>query len=252
EIDDIKTEFHPHSGKPVVVETFEAFSFNSLLDPAQVPADFEPWKPFRTRFDYEVSEFALRANLNKEMTGDLIDLLHKAANHSDQFTIQSSTEMQKLWDLASVKYPAFEKKKISVSHQGLEGDFDVSFRPLWDWVVDIATNPRLCSELEWDARKYSKFDGQQWKYFIDEPWTAKAWWHIQSELPADGKPFLIILYADKSKLSSFGTQKGYPVIARCANLPSHIRNGVGIGGGRVVGWLPIVRDFEFFMRYLIC
>jgi hypothetical protein len=30
------------------------------------------------------------------------------------------------------------------------------------------------------------------------------------------------------------------VIARCANLPTEIRNGNGVGGGRVVGWLPIV------------
>ena len=30
------------------------------------------------------------------------------------------------------------------------------------------------------------------------------------------------------------------MIARCANLPASIRNGNGIGGGRVVGWLPIV------------
>jgi hypothetical protein len=29
-------------------------------------------------------------------------------------------------------------------------------------------------------------------------------------------------------------------MVRCANLPVHIRNGEGIGGGRVVGWLPIV------------
>jgi hypothetical protein len=41
-------------------------------------------------------------------------------------------------------------------------------------------------------------------------------------------------------LSSFGTKKGYPVIARCANLPIEIRNGNGLGGGRVVGWLPVV------------
>ena len=51
---------------------------------------------------------------------------------------------------------------------------------------------------------------------------------------------MLLIYADKSKLSSFGTQKGYPVIARCANLPVELRNGNGIGGGRVVGWLPIV------------
>ena len=62
----------------------------------------------------------------------------------------------------------------------------------------------------------------------------------KSCLPQDGKLFCIILYADKAKLSSFGTEKAYPVIARCANLPDWIRNGEGIGGGRVVGWQPIV------------
>jgi hypothetical protein len=60
-------------------------------------------------------------------------------------------------------------------------------------------------------------------------------------LPKDeGKPFAFILYADKAKLSSFGRQKAYPVIARCANLPVGIRNGEGFGGGHLVGWLPIV------------
>ena len=34
---------------------------------------------------------------------------------------------------------------------------------------------------------------------------------------------------------------GYFVIARIANLPHWIRNGEGVGGGRVVGWIPIVR-----------
>ena len=48
------------------------------------------------------------------------------------------------------------------------------------------------------------------------------------------------LYADKTQLSSFRTEKGYPVMARIANLPVKIRNGEGPGGGRVVGWLPVV------------
>jgi hypothetical protein len=63
---------------------------------------------------------------------------------------------------------------------------------------------------------------------------------IQSKLPETGKPIAILLYSDKTELSSFGGQKGYPVYARIANLPSDIRNGTGIGGGRVVGWLPVV------------
>ena len=51
------------------------------------------------------------------------------------------------------------------------------------------------------------------------------------------------LYADKSKLSSFGSEKGYPVMARILNLPVKIRNGEKFGGARVVGWLPVV-SFE--------
>ena len=65
----------------------------------------------------------------------------------------------------------------------------------------------------------------------------------KSNLPPGAKPLLLSLYADKSKLSSFGTKKGYPVIARCANLPVEIRNGRGLGGGRVVGWLPVVCSY---------
>ena len=48
------------------------------------------------------------------------------------------------------------------------------------------------------------------------------------------------LYADKTKLSSFGTQKGYPVMARILNLPVKVHNGDELGGARVVGWLPVV------------
>jgi len=48
------------------------------------------------------------------------------------------------------------------------------------------------------------------------------------------------LYADKTKLASFGMEKGYPVMARILNLPVAIRNSNGIGGARVVGWLPVV------------
>ena len=54
------------------------------------------------------------------------------------------------------------------------------------------------------------------------------------------------VYADKTRLSSFGTEKGYPVMARIVNLPVGVRNSNGVGGDRVVGWLPVV-----CLKYLI-
>lgn len=64
---------------------------------------------------------------------------------------------------------------------------------------------------------------------------------MQTHIPEGGSPLGLILYADKTKLSSFGTEQGYLVVAWCANLPSNIQNGNGFAGRRIVGWLPIVR-----------
>ncbi|KAK0493651.1 hypothetical protein EDD18DRAFT_1108020 [Armillaria luteobubalina] len=37
----------------------------------------------------------------------------------------------------------------------------------------------------------------------------------------------------------YSTVQGYPVIVRLGNLPAHIHNGQGVGGERVISWLPI-------------
>ncbi|KAG2117400.1 hypothetical protein BD769DRAFT_1629767 [Suillus cothurnatus] len=103
-------------------------------------------------------------------------------------------------------------------------------------------NPCLFPHFVFDAHRFSKFDGNTFVSFVDEPFTARDIWDVQSQLPPGAKPLAFILYADKTKLSSFGTAKGYPVYARLANLPTKIQNGRGTGGGYVVGWLPIVND----------
>ncbi len=63
---------------------------------------------------------------------------------------------------------------------------------------------------------------------------------LQSKLPSEAKPLCFILYADKTKLSSFGTATAYPVYARLGNLPAELHNSSKHGGGQLVGWLPIV------------
>lgn len=65
---------------------------------------------------------------------------------------------------------------------------------------------------------------------------------LPNNAPKESKLIPFIIYADKDKLSSFGTAMGYPIVAQLANLPVGIRNSEGIGGGCIVGWLPIVSD----------
>ena len=58
------------------------------------------------------------------------------------------------------------------------------------------------------------------------------------------------LYTDKTRFSSFGTEKEYPVMARIVNLPVGICDSNSIGGAQVVGCLPVVRSKYMFLPSL--
>ncbi|KAH9477174.1 hypothetical protein JR316_0011092 [Psilocybe cubensis] len=121
---------------------------------------------------------------------------------------------------------------------------------LLNLIKECIANPHLftienASEMDktWEfARSYRSSGTQQFvrKEFV-VPYK-KEEIQYEDQLPLGALPFCIVLYADKTRLSTFGTAKGYPVIARCANIPANDRNGDGLGGGRLVGWLPIVEE----------
>lgn len=71
--------------------------------PQPVPPEKQPWEPFRSRLDFEVSEIALEAALNRSQLDRLIKLIHRAAqkDEDDLFSIKTAGEMRLMWDLAS-------------------------------------------------------------------------------------------------------------------------------------------------------
>ncbi|EGO23558.1 hypothetical protein SERLADRAFT_438878 [Serpula lacrymans var. lacrymans S7.9] len=242
QIDDIKTEYHPTSGRTAKVDHFSDFK-RGFSGKARIKNSC-PWQPFKSRVDFEFAEVALEAALNKDQINRLVKVIHQSIQDPGSFTLKDQSDLYETWKIASHALTPFEKTVINVPYQGKDHSFDVHFRSLWDWALDLLGNPHLSEHFVFDAERLSKFNGDNFVQFIDEPWTAGDFWDIQSRLPDGGKPLCFILYADKTILSSFGTVKGYPVIARCANLPTDIRNGTGVGGGRVVGWLPVVPEDE--------
>ncbi|KAG2037875.1 hypothetical protein BDR03DRAFT_933870 [Suillus americanus] len=240
---EFKTEYHPRSGRSTLFQPFDKFCISSEAQHAPI-IDKEPWRPFRSRGDFEFSEIAIEAALNKSQINALLSLITRVSEGNAQITLKNEADLSKAWDNAAVELTPFSKHEVSVTYKKNEQVYEVHARPIWDWALDLLDNPLLAPHFVWDACRVFKHNGTRFERFIDEPWTADRWWDIQSSLPnVDGAvPFCFILYADKTKLSSHGTVKGYPVVVRCANLPIHIRNGETFGGGRIVGWLPIVPE----------
>ncbi|KAG1726420.1 uncharacterized protein EDB91DRAFT_1239645 [Suillus paluster] len=157
---------------------------------------------------HQVAELAHEAALTHEQTTRLIHLVQ--CSKSKVFTLKNYADVRNTWEAASHRFTPFEKDTVVVLLDSTDKEYTVYFCPLWDWVIDILRHPIIGPHC--------------------------------SQIPPDMKPLAFILYADKSKLSSFGREKEYPVIARLANLPVMIRNGSGMGGGQVVGWLPLVKE----------
>ncbi|KAG1773661.1 hypothetical protein EV702DRAFT_1181089 [Suillus placidus] len=228
--DDIKIEYHPSSGIEAKVYGFDSFERRSaeFLVP---PSDGQPWRPFKSRLEFEIAEIMLEVGFNNQQSDRFIKLCHRCTVGKEKFTFKNHKDIHNMWEAASHRITKFTKEVISIPFAGDEElrEYDVHYRDLWELAADMLRNPCLFPYFMFDAHRLSKFDGNTFVSFVDEPFTARDIWDVQSQLPPGAKPLAYILYADKTKLSSFGTAKDYPVYARA-------------GGGYVVGWLPIVKD----------
>ncbi|KAG1852470.1 hypothetical protein DFJ58DRAFT_728542 [Suillus subalutaceus] len=238
--DTFKTEFHPHSGRPETVETFSAYG-GGLATRSPI-VDDTPWHPFTCCADFEFAELAHKAVLNKDQTNKLLKFIWRVADGHTKFSFKTHADVMTAWARLSTQLTPFQKHIIPVEYKKEVIKYEFYSQPLWDWAMDLLANPLLAPHFVWDAQQLYKHDGTCFERFFHEPWTGDRWWNLQSSLPENGAPFAFILYADKTHLSLAGTVKAYPVIARCGNLPVDIRNVDGTGGGRMVGWLPIVPE----------
>ena len=100
--DDIKTEYHPHSGFKTTIEHFEDYGRKNHQEKPPLYHK-KPWEPFRTRVDFEFAEIALSAALNKDHADMLIKLVHRCIDGQASFTLKNHTELCQMWDGASDK-----------------------------------------------------------------------------------------------------------------------------------------------------
>lgn len=99
--DDIRTSYHPKSGRPTVTKHFEDYGHDENgAEHAKRPVNQEPWRPFRCRLDFEVSELALDAKLNRRQTDRLLALIHRVKD-GEAFTLKNSADVIDAWDNAS-------------------------------------------------------------------------------------------------------------------------------------------------------
>ena len=100
-IDNIRTEYHPNSGRGVKVETFENYREHTFK-PISIPEITEPWRPFQSRINFEFAQLALDASLTKAQCDKLIQLVEQCIRGQDSFNLTNHQDLYKTWDAVSM------------------------------------------------------------------------------------------------------------------------------------------------------
>lgn len=102
-LDAIKVEYHPSSRRLPQIVDFEDYREQEervykLAD--NIP---EPWRPFRTRTDFEFAELAHETFSTENQITRFIKLINqnKSTDNKDGFTIKDYKDLEATWDKAS-------------------------------------------------------------------------------------------------------------------------------------------------------
>ncbi|KAG1818973.1 uncharacterized protein BJ212DRAFT_1479097 [Suillus subaureus] len=123
-LDAFKTEYHPHSGRATSVESFSTFGHKEHQLPPIV--DNKPWQPFACRADFEFTELAHQAALNKSQTDELLRLIWRIADGQVKFMFKSHGNVSKAWDRAASQMSPFKKHTITVEHKQEDLEYNIS------------------------------------------------------------------------------------------------------------------------------
>jgi hypothetical protein len=148
---------------------------------------------------------------------------------------------------------------VSVNKEKVSEVHGVLVRDLLDWIKCNLRDMDLCAKSNWyPMKKYFVLDDQSEHRFADDIECADDWWqdqvrtvnqdcihstdNMQSRRGDVGVCVPIILYADKTTISSFNGHTFHPIIARMGNIWGSIRNTYDRGGGFLVGYIPEVSE----------
>jgi len=93
---EFKTEFHPRSRRPDLLQRFEEFGVTRCAP--EVPADEEPWRPFQSRGDFEFAEIAVDASLSKTQINALLDLISRVKMGQTELTLKNENDLRRAYD----------------------------------------------------------------------------------------------------------------------------------------------------------
>lgn len=109
---DIKVVYHPSAKMAEKIFHFEDYKPYLPKDESSstVPPNPKPWKPFRSRLDFELAEFMHDAHFNESQSTQFLSLIRQCIETPSDFMFKDVADLKNCWDHAR------QLKATTVSH----------------------------------------------------------------------------------------------------------------------------------------
>lgn len=112
--DDIRTTYHPKSGRSAVVKAFEEYGLGKPAPPLTLPTI--PWLPFSSESEFSFAEVILESAMSNTQVDKLIQVIHTLIERKETFRVKNHKELNNLWIGASDPLTPFEKKVVKAEY----------------------------------------------------------------------------------------------------------------------------------------
>ena len=155
----------------------------------------QPWAPFRTLEDFEVTELAITCLMPKTGIAKLLaGVTGKWSNGTSPVTLKKYSDMDMVLykarkyvvqvcsrlqgDLPIWIHCQFKHEEVSAEFNGEIYTFPFQYRDPWEYISCLVGDESLMSVHMWNSVKKYYCEGIFEEQLFDEPNTAETWWNV--------------------------------------------------------------------------
>ncbi|KAL1739189.1 hypothetical protein HDZ31DRAFT_49778, partial [Schizophyllum fasciatum] len=191
----LKVTHHPHANLPPTIIPLDS-PMPQVPSGTEVPHIVKPFAPFRSLADFEFVEHVVNTKASKPQIQNLLDaitnrwipddakaILDAHGARATSVTYRTVSNVEKSMEYARQYTIQFRESDVTAMLRGEERSFRLIYRDIWEFIVSLAQDPMLASDIMWHSAAKSLHDAFGEQPVIDQPNTASCWHDVDDILP---------------------------------------------------------------------
>ncbi|CAE6458271.1 unnamed protein product [Rhizoctonia solani] len=199
-----------------------------------------PYFPFRSLDDFQQAEiFSDFGDTDKKINRQL-------GLASSNISLKNSKDYHETLAVAIQLWGGeFTTTRFTTEFEGQKFEHYIHYQPAFPALKRVVGDPDLAKymvcypEEQWVCRPNTNSGSMQ---VLEELWHAKLWWTLQNRICPNQCILYIIIYIDKTSVSTIDGVHVWPIYAWVGNLPASVcKQRTKKGGAILLGYLPKAR-----------